>query len=94
MFFRWYTTVEDLNKVLDTCIGLAEASLKSTEHCDTQQKRQILAGAKLAIQSVIKKVKDLTWEDKSSFEKNLCQVENVFDKIIIKLNKLDDDDSK
>ncbi|XP_014205573.1 tetratricopeptide repeat protein 27 [Copidosoma floridanum] len=85
---RWFTTIEDSNKVLETCKRLAEASLKSTEHCAVQQKRQILASAKLSLQSVVRKIKDLAWEDMSDIAENLSTVEEYLQKVLDELEKI------
>lgn len=87
-YFRWFKSVEDANNVLDTCLRIAEANLNSLENVAVTQKRAVLGSAKLSLQSVVKKMKDLNWEDKSGISEHLSKVEEQLKLIIDELEKL------
>jgi hypothetical protein len=85
---RWFTTVEDANKVLNTCLRLAETSLNCIVNCSVVQKNAMLGSAKLCLQSVIKKLKDLMWEDQSAIAENLIKLEEYLKIILEEINTL------
>ncbi|XP_058808371.1 tetratricopeptide repeat protein 27 [Phymastichus coffea] len=85
---RWFKNVKDANNVLDTCVRLAEANLYNLHNVAVAHKRTILGSAKLSLQSVVKKIKDLNWEDQSGILENLEKVENKLKLIVDELEKL------
>ncbi|XP_011497228.1 PREDICTED: tetratricopeptide repeat protein 27 [Ceratosolen solmsi marchali] len=81
---RSFKSVEDVNKVLGICLRLAEISMSYLTNCSNTQKKVILVSVKLCLQSVIKKVEDLIWEDQSGITENFIKVkENL--KIVLDL---------
>ena len=62
--------------------------MNSTENCTVSQKRTVLGGAKLSLQSVVKKMKDLMWEDQSEISENLNKVEEQLKAIMEEVEKL------
>ncbi|OXU30979.1 hypothetical protein TSAR_009744 [Trichomalopsis sarcophagae] len=85
---RWFKTVQDANVVLDTCVRLAQATMRCINNCAVAQKRAVLGSAKLNLQSVVKKLKDLMWEDQSGISENLAKVERYLQVVLDELEKL------
>lgn len=69
---------------------LAQATMNSMDNCAVTQKRAVLGSAKLNLQSVVKKMKDLMWEDQTGISENLAKVEHYLQVILDELEKLKD----
>ncbi|KAL7302481.1 hypothetical protein TKK_0005125 [Trichogramma kaykai] len=94
-----FKTVEDANRVLMTCIRLAEISLYSS-NCGSSEDAQgqkiekenrfVLKCAKLILQSVITKMQNLKWADVSGIEENLTTLKEHHKNIKEKLEEINE----
>lgn len=67
---------------------LSQATMNCINNCAVAQKRAVLGSAKLNLQSVVKKLKDLMWEDQSGISENLAKVEHHLQVALSELEKL------
>lgn len=77
-----------MNEVLSTCTHLVEMTITSFNKFSQVQKREILGSAKLTLQTVIKKVKDLKWDDTSKIKENFNKLEQHFQVVLEEFEKV------
>lgn len=86
---KWFQMQNTTLSVLQLCCKLSKTYLRCSSYCTDQlkSKRALLGSAKLALQGVIKKVKDI-YSENAEVMKSLQQVEEHFKVISSELEKI------